>query len=232
MKEERKTPKCIGIIMDGNRRWAKELELDSTAGHTAGYEKLKEVLAWAKDSNIKYVIAYAFSTENWKRDPREVKFLMDLFRKALDQSVEDFKDKNVRLKIMGNKEKLPKDLQKKIIKAEEETKNGELCLVLAISYGGRAEILSAIKELIETKTKKEILKLTEEKFSNFLWTKDIPDPDLIIRTSGELRTSNFLPWQSAYSEWFFLPMYWPAITREDFDKVIDDFGNRKRRLGK
>jgi undecaprenyl diphosphate synthase len=232
MDQEQKTPQCIGVIMDGNRRWAKERGLVGTAGHLAGYEKLKEFLDWANEAGIKYVIAYAFSTENWKRDPVEVEYLMNIFRLALGKSTEEFKDKKVRLKIIGDKERLPKDIQELILKAEEKTKDGELCLALAISYGGRAEILSAVKKLVAEKSSEEIQKLEEKDFSDYVWTKDIPDPDLIIRTSGEVRTSNFLPWQSAYSEWFFLNTYWPAITKAEFEKILFDYSSRKRRLGK
>ncbi|MEI6420559.1 MAG: polyprenyl diphosphate synthase, partial [bacterium] len=180
MNEEQKIPQCIGVIMDGNRRWAKEQGLVGTAGHLAGYEKLKEFLGWVNEVGIKYVIAYAFSTENWKRDPGEVEFLMNIFRTALEQSLSEFKKNGVRLKIIGDKSRLPKDLQEKIDKAEDETKGGEVCLVLAISYGGLAEILSAVKKLVAENSPEEIQKMEEKDFGNYMWTKDIPDPDLII----------------------------------------------------
>ncbi len=225
--------KSLGIIMDGNRRWAKEQGLMSVLGHKAGYEKLKEFLRWAGEEKIEYVIAYAFSTENWKRDTSEVSYLMNLLTFALSTELAVLTKENVRVRCIGDRSRLDTAMQDLMTRAEEVTKeNKGLCLVFAISYGGRAEIIEGIKRISREKSKEEIENLSEEDFGNALWTAGVPDPDLIIRTSGEMRLSNFLLWQSVYSELFFTPTYWPALTQEEFKNIITEFYARTRRLGK
>ena len=232
-KTESNKPVCVGIIMDGNRRWAKEHNLFVFEGHMAGYKKLKEVLKWSKEAGIRYLIVYAFSTENWKRKKDEVDYLMNLFRFMLSAEKESLRQDKIRVKCIGDIARLPKDLQKNITETERETETFDgLTLVACLSYGGRDEILHAIKKIAEEKKPLEIEKMTEEDVSQFLYTDGIPEPDLILRTSGEMRLSGFLPWQSIYSELFFTKTYWPDFTREEFDQILADFAGRKRRMGK
>ena len=226
---EQRNPQCVGIIMDGNRRWAKEQGLPAFAGHKTGYDTLKNVVKWAHKAGVKYVIAYAFSTENWKRTKEEVDYLMDIFRFALKNELAELKKEKISIKIIGEIARLPEDIQEEIKKVEEATKGGEITLALAVSYGERSENVNAIKK-IENEGK--IDQITEENFGDYLWTKDIPNPDLVIRTSGEQRLSNFLLWQVAYSELFFTKTYWPAFTEEEFLKILEQFSKRERRNGK
>lgn len=231
-KQKKNIPECVGIIMDGNRRWARKRGLPVHEGHRAGYKKLKELLTWAREAGVKTVVAYAFSTENWNRSKLEVGFLMKLLRNILADEIADIKKERVRVRFIGDLDKFPKDIQEGIRTLEEETGvYKENTLVLAISYGGRAEIVSAVKKIAQEKTKEEIGKMTEKEFSQYLWTKDIPDPDLIVRTGGEKRLSNFLPWQSVYSEFYFTPTLWPAFSRREFDKILAEFATRERRKG-
>lgn len=218
---------CIGIIMDGNRRYAKERGLPTLAGHKAGYDKLREVVRWAHEAGVKYLIAYAFSTENWKREKEEVGYLMDLFRFALKNELAELKKERISVRFIGERTRLPKDIQTEMVRVEEATKGGEVTLVLAVSYGGRQEIIDAVKNASVAG-----VAVTEETFSDFLYTKGMPDPDLVIRTSGEQRISNFLLWQMAYSELFFTKTYWPALTKEEFLGILQEFSMRERRLGK
>lgn len=236
MSEENNTqkniPKCIAIIMDGNRRWAKEEGVPVYEGHKKGYEKMKQVIKWSKDLGIDNVIFYCFSTENWNRVEKEVSYLMDLFRFAFSNGLDSLIRNEVRVKVIGDTTRFSPDLQEMIKKVQEKTSHFKMTVVLALSYGGREEILNAVKTLSESLTKEEIQKITEEDFSKFLYTKDIPDPDIIIRTSGEMRLSGFLPWQAVYSELFFLKTYWPALTKEEFLGVLEEFTTRQRRHGK
>jgi undecaprenyl diphosphate synthase len=219
--------RSIGIIMDGNRRWARARGLPTLEGHRRGYEKMKEVLDWVKEAGIRDVIMWGFSTENWKRSPEEVGYLMDLFRRVLTHELPEIKEKGGRLKFPGQRERFADDIQKLMADAEVETKDGGYTLWFALSYGGRAEILMAAERLV-----KEGKEITEENFGNALWTAGMPDPDIIIRTSGEERLSGFLPWQGVYSELFFLPVMWPDFSKEDFQKVLADYAARERRQGK
>jgi undecaprenyl diphosphate synthase len=222
------TPACIGIIMDGNRRFAKEHQLPSLEGHRLGYEKLREVLSWARESEVKNVIVYAFSTENWDRSPEEVAYLMDLLRSIIPRVTKEAVENSTRILFLGDRERLDAELRDAIAKAEESTKNGhDLTFGIALSYGGRAEILDAIHRIPPQK----ISSITEEEFSALLWTRDIPDPDIILRTSGEHRTSGFLPWQSVYSELFFSGTHWPAFTKEEFTSMLEAYAKRHRRFG-
>ena len=222
-------PASIGIIMDGNRRFAKASGLPSLEGHRAGYEKMREVISWSKEVGIRNLIVYAFSTENWNRSNEEVEYLMDLFRLVIGTIVENAKKEDTRVLFLGERARVPEDIVKQVSWAETETARGaSFTLGIALSYGGRAEIIDAIhripKELLTTFSEKEL--------SDLLWTKDIPDPDLIIRTSGEKRLSNFLPWQSVYSELFFIETLWPDFTREEFDRIVSEYGARERRRGR
>jgi len=222
-------PQCIGVIMDGNRRYAKAHGLPTLEGHRQGYEKLREVLGWLKESNISTLVVYAFSTENWKRPKEEVSYLLDLFRFAVKEQLERAKKERTRLLFPGDHTQFPEDIQEMIRTAEQETGGSYDCtLAIALSYGGRAEIIDAIKRIPES----ERATLSEETFGKYIWTKDIPDPDMVIRTSGEQRTSGFLTWKSVYSELFFTETLWPAFSREEFDAMLKAYAERERRFGK
>lgn len=222
-------PKSIGIIMDGNRRWAKERGLHTFEGHQRGYEKLKEVLGWARERGVSHLIVYGFSTENWNRSPEEVSYLLDLFRVVLSREVEKIKKERGRIVCIGDRARFPEDLRGLMEKAERETATLKgTTLILALSYGGRGEIVEAVKKLLASGEKD----VTEEGFENFLWTKGIPDPDIIIRTGGEMRLSGFLPWQSVYSELVFTKTFWPDFSKKEFESIIEEFSKRKRNFGK
>jgi len=223
-----KIPNHLGIILDGNRRWAKERGLSSFEGHKRGLEVVKNVIKWCKEKGIKILTLFVFSTENWKRTKTEVNFLMKLAKFAINNNLEELHNRGVKIRVIGQREKLPIFLKKAILKAEELTKNNEeMVLNFALSYGGRAEIIEAIKNIIEKKIAVE--KINEDVVKENLWTSDV---DLIIRTGKEQRLSNFLLWQAAYSELYFSPKYWPDFTKEDLDKALTDYSNRQRRLGK
>ena len=232
-RESKNISKCIGIILDGNRRWAKENGLPVFEGHNEGYENLKRCIRWAKEASIKNLIVYAFSTENWRREESEVSMLMKLFERMVIKEAEGLKKERVKIKFVGQRDRFSAKIQKGMEELEKQTERfGEYTLAICISYGGRAEIVSAVKRIVAEKNKDEIENLTEEDFSKFLWTKDIPDPDLIIRTGGEQRLSNFLPWQSVYSEFFFTETKWPAFSKEEFLKILSEYNRRERRRGK
>ncbi len=202
--------------------------MPSFEGHRVGKEKLKEITLYAKKLGIKVLTLFVFSTENWKRPEREVNFLMKLFEKALDsKAMEKIREEGMKIKVIGQLEKLPKSLQRKIKEIEELTKKNEgMVLNFALSYGGRAEITEAIKNIIKKKIPPE--KITEKVISQNLWTSDL---DLLIRTGKEKRISNFLIWQSAYSELYFSKKYWPDFSKKDLDKALADYARRQRRLG-
>ena len=225
-------PETIGIIMDGNRRFARAKGLPLFKGHAAGFEKLKEFLRWSREAGIRTVIIYAFSTENWNRAKGEVNYLMKLLERMVIDKANELKREKFRVKFIGQLERLPEKIKMAIPKLEEETKHNKETLVVAMSYGGRAEIVEAIKKLSKEKTKDEIAMIDEEDFGKYLWTAGFKDPELIIRTSGEMRTSNFLPWQSVYSEWYFTKTLWPAFTKSEFLKILENFSKRHRRHGK
>lgn len=233
-KEEQRNeiPLCVGLIMDGNRRWAKERGLPSAEGHRQGYQKLQEVLSWCREASVKHLVVYAFSTENWNRSEEEISFLLQFFRTMVTKEIDNFKKEKVRVKFVGQKDRFPEDIQEGIKKTEEETQDGAYSLYVCLSYGGRAEILSAIQKIVKEKTPEEGGKITEDDVRNYLWTKDMPDPDLIIRAGGEKRLSNFLPWQSVYSELFFPETFFPAFTKAEFMSIIDEYKKRDRRKGK
>lgn len=229
--EKENTPQCVGIIMDGNRRWAKKRGIPTLEGHRRGYKKLKEITLWCKNIGIRNLIVYAFSTENWNRSEKEIDYLMDLSRNLIFKEGGWLKKENVKIKFVGQIERLASDMQKGIKKLEKETKGGLYTLYIAVSYGGRAEILYAAKRIAHEKTPEEIESMQEQEFSQYLWTRDMPDPDLIIRTSGEKRLSNFLSWQSVYSELFFPKVCWPVFTKKEFMEIIERYKERKRRKG-
>ncbi len=230
MKKE--IPKCIGVIMDGNRRWAKKKEVATFKGHNEGYKRLKDLISWTNELKIQNVIIYAFSTENWKRSEIEIKYLFKIFRKLIFKELDFLKKENAKVKFVGQIDRFPKDIQKGILKIEKETeKNKGINIFLALSYGGRAEIIDAVsKALKEAKSKN--IKITEKSFKKYFWTKDMPDPEIIIRTGGEMRLSNFLLWQAAYSELFFTKTFWPDFSKKEFNNIILEFGEREKRCGK
>jgi undecaprenyl diphosphate synthase len=224
-----KVPASIGIILDGNRRWAKENGLPSFEGHRRGFEKTKEILEWADEAGIKEVVLYAFSTENWNRSEEEVSYLMGIFKHAFGEYLEEVLRKGKQLRFIGQRDRLPADLQQLMNDAEEKSKSGDRGVVaIALSYGGRPEILAAVNKLLAEGAKE----VDEEQFRSAMWSAGLLDPDLIIRTGGEHRLSNFLTWQSVYSEFFFPNAKLPGFTREDFDAILAEYADRERRHGK
>lgn len=221
-------PQHLGIILDGNRRWAKEKGLPSLEGHRRGLEVAQSAIKWAKNKGVKTLTLFIFSTENWKRTENEVSYLMMLAKKAITDNLNELHREGVRVRIIGQKERLPKFLQEAIADAEGLTKDNEkMTLNFALSYGGRAEIVDAMKKIVEKKIPPD--EITEDIISQNLWTSDV---DLIIRTGKEQRISNFLIWQAAYSELYFFGKYWPEFTEKDLDDAIADYSRRERRQGK
>ena len=221
----------LGIIMDGNRRWAAEKGKSSMEGHIAGARKVREVVRWCSKRDIGYLTLYAFSTENWKRSKAEVAFLIKLIGRFLDENLKEFSKEGGQMLFIGDKSPFPESLKRRIDEAEIITRNNEKITVsILLNYGGRAEITAAVKKLVENNAKPE--EITEELVAESLYTAGIPDPDLIIRTSGEQRLSNFLLWQSAYSELYFCRNHWPDFSEKDLDKALEEFSLRRRRLGK
>ena len=226
---------CIGVIIDGNRRWAKAKGLASWQGHRAGYRTFKKFLEWSQEAGVKCVVAYVFSSENWNRAKDEVSYLMRLLTRLLKSDLTQLKKNHMRLRVLGARSRLPATIQRLVERAEEETKlYKKYTLALAISYGGRDEIIHAVNELLAQQKQQHMAAelITQEIFAAHLWSAGIPDPDLIIRTSGEMRLSNFLPWQSVYSELFFPKMFWPDFTKEEFLQILDEYRARQRRFGK
>jgi undecaprenyl diphosphate synthase len=231
MSLENKIPTCVGIIMDGNRRWAKGRGEATLKGHLAGSQKLKEVATWTRDAGIKHLIVFAFSTENWKRSDEEVSYLLNLMGEYLETELEHFSKEGGILHCVGDISRFSTELQAKLKNAEEKTKNNAgPHIYFALNYGGRGEILSAVKQIVSENPKKE--EITEEYFSKHLQTGLMPDPDIIIRTSGEMRLSGFLPWQGVYSELFFTKTLWPDFSKDEFLDIINQYSNRERRIGK
>ena len=220
-------PEHIAIIMDGNGRWAKERGLKRTAGHEEGAKVVREITIHCTKVGIKYLTLYAFSTENWSRPKLEVEFLMKLLEKYFKSELPIYLENNVQFKAIGDLTKFSKKLQNTIRDVEEKTKNCTgLTQVLALNYGSRDEITRAVKKVVEKN-----LEITEENINQNLDTANIPDVDLLIRTSGEIRISNYLLWQSAYAEMFFTQTYWPEFSCNELDDIISDFHKRERRFG-
>jgi undecaprenyl diphosphate synthase len=221
-----KIPTHIGIIMDGNGRWALSRGLPRIAGHRAGTENLRRIIEACIEFGIKYLTIYAFSTENWGRPPEEVQGLMRIFEDVIDNELQELRDQGVRLRHIGRLDGLKPGFRKKVLEAIEFTKdNDRLMLNIAFNYGGRDEIVCAIQAMIKDGVNPE--EVSDELVSRYLFTAGVPDPDLIIRTSGELRSSNFLIWQGAYSEWYFPAAYWP----EELLHALEEFNTRERRYG-
>lgn len=224
-------PNHIGIIMDGNRRWAKERGLPAFEGHREGEKTLRKIADACLKFGVKILTVFAFSSENWKRSEEEVSFLLGLMEKLFSNYLEDFKKKGIRINVIGQIEKFPEKLQKIIRETMDGTKdcaNG--IFNIALSYGGRQEIIEAVKKIVAEKIAPE--NINEEMFENYLYTAGQPDPDFIIRTSGEQRLSGFLTWQGVYSELYFTPKYWPEFSEKDLEFAIEEYQSRKRRFGK
>lgn len=214
--------------MDGNGRWAEAHRKPRLSGHRAGAKTLDDVMHYCRDAGIRFLTVYAFSTENWKRSKEEVSGLMKLLSSFMKSKEKTLVKERVSFRVIGRRTDLSLKLRREIAALEKKTAGGDFTLVVALSYGGRAEIVDAAKAWAASGEKGE---LTEEEFSKFLYAPDIPDPDLIIRTSGECRTSNFLMWESAYSEWYFTDVFWPDFDRAEFDKALESYSRRERRMG-
>ena len=230
-------PKHVAIIMDGNRRFAQELGWSSIEGHKKGREKLEEVVEWCRDLGIKILTLFAFSTENLRRSEEEVGILMGMFSENFRRIADDERvhEHEIRVQVIGQRELLPKEVREAIAYAEERTKDHDRYILnLAVAYGGRQEIIRAIKDLVKDAKagKIGVDDIDEKEFSSRLYTADLPDPDIILRTSGEERISNFLLWQLAYSELYFADVYWPGLRKIDFLRAIRSYQLRQRRYGK
>lgn len=227
--EPRNVPGHIAIIMDGNGRWAKNKGMPRSFGHTAGAKKFKEIARYCNKIGVKYLTVYAFSTENWKRPKQEIDGIMALLRDYLKDST-NFKGENIRLRFIGDRTALPADIVKLMENSEKESADATgMTACLALNYGGRDEITKAVQRIIDDGIKSQ--DINEKLISSYLYTADYPDPDLIIRPSGEYRLSNFLTWQSAYSEFYFDNVLWPDFTIKDLDRAIEEFSRRNRRFG-
>ncbi|OGO68642.1 MAG: di-trans,poly-cis-decaprenylcistransferase [Chloroflexi bacterium RBG_19FT_COMBO_56_12] len=225
-----KIPAHIGIIMDGNGRWALSRGLPRMAGHRAGTENLRRIIEACIEFGIKYLTIYAFSTENWGRPTAEVQGLLRIFENVIDDELDELHDEGVQVRHIGRLDRLKPSFRKKVLDAMEYTKNNHrLVLNVAFNYGGRDEIMCAIQSMIRDGVKPE--DVTSDLVSKYLFTAGVPDPDLIIRTSGELRGSNFLIWQGAYSEWYFPATYWPDFDKEELRKALEEYNRRERRFG-
>jgi undecaprenyl diphosphate synthase len=214
--------------MDGNGRWAQRRGLPRIEGHRRGALKAEKVVEWAAELSIKYVTFYTFSTENWKRPREEIEYLFSLLVKLLRQKLKKMIEEGVRIRFAGVIEELPKEVANFCRECEEKTRhNDKIHAILALNYGGRREIVDAFNRAIEN----GVMRLDETQFRNWLYLPDVPDPDLVIRTSGEMRISNFLLWQIAYSELYFTRVLWPDFTKQDFLRAIEDYKRRQRRFG-
>lgn len=226
-----KIPAHIGIIMDGNGRWAQKRGLPRLDGHRVGVDCIPAVLKFLSEKGIKYLTIYAFSTENWDRPSEEVTGILAILHDALQAQTNVFHENNVRLVHIGQRDRLDAELREQIAHAERLTRNNTgITLNVAFNYGGRSEILNAVRRIIQDGVAEE--EVDEELFRGYLFTKDSPDPDLIIRTGGEWRISNFLLWQSAYSEYYHTPTLWPDLDSAELAQVLEEFGNRERRFGR
>lgn len=230
-----KTPRHIAIIMDGNGRWAKQRGLSRSQGHIEGVRRVEELIDYAPQINVKVITLFTFSTENWSRPENEVSMLMNILVAVLNRKTKKLMKNNIRFQTVGREEKIPQELLNTLRNVEQQTSsNTGLIMNLAFNYGGRLEIIDAIKGICrEVKNGNiEIENIDEKLVSDNLYTKNLPDPDLLIRTSGEQRISNFLLWQLSYAEFFFSDKFWPDFTMDEFKKAIIDYQNRNRRYGK
>ncbi|OGJ56586.1 di-trans,poly-cis-decaprenylcistransferase [Candidatus Peribacteria bacterium RIFCSPHIGHO2_01_FULL_51_9] len=229
VKHTLKTPACIGIILDGNRRWARERNLPTFEGHRHGMANVEKIARAARDFGIKHMIVYGFSTENWNRSKDEVHYLMGIFESTIRENLKAMTTKEkTAVRFVGQRKRFPPSLQNAMREVEEQNpKNPRHTLWICLSYGSRAEIVDTVQRL-----SKKRQKITEKSLGTHLWTAGMPDPDLIIRTSGEQRLSNFLLWQGAYSELFFVKKHWPAFTRADLQKILREYAKRERRMGR
>jgi len=224
------TPQHIGIIIDGNRRWARAQGKATFFGHERGFANVKKITRYAHSKGVKIITIYAFSTENWKRSAEEVSYLMHLIKLLVTKEVITLNKNGVKLNIFGDISAFDKDLRQSIKKSLLKTKNNKKAILnICLNYGGREEIITAVKKIVEAKIKPE--KINSRMFAKYLYSKNLPDPDLIIRTSGEQRLSGFLTWQSVYSELYFSKKNWPEFTNQDLDKAIKEFNKRQRRFG-
>ena len=230
-KEE--IPQHIAIIMDGNGRWAKIRNENRIQGHIKAKKSVRESIEFCVEKKIKYLTLFAFSTENWKRPKLEVQALMNLLNNVISDELNTLKNQNIKLKVIGDLSPLPKKTKESLELAINETsKNKGLCLILAINYSGKWDIFNATKKILETKQKLDLANFNEKVFEKNLSTYNIPDPELIIRTSGEERISNFYLWQAAYSELYFTDILWPDFNKKELNNAIFEFKNRNRRFGK
>lgn len=226
-----KVPTHVAIIMDGNGRWALSRGLPRLAGHRAGTDNLRRVIEACVEFGVKYLTIYAFSTENWGRPTAEVRGLMRILEDVIERELEELHKEGVQLRHIGRLDQIRPRLRKKVLKAIELTKdNSRLILNVAFNYGGRDEIVHAIQEMIKDGVEPETV--NADLVNRYLFTSGVPDPDLVIRTSGELRVSNFLIWQAAYAEWYFTPTYWPDFDRTEFHRALVEYSQRNRRYGK
>jgi len=228
MSDTATQPNCVGFIMDGNRRWALEQQTETIFGHEAGEEKFYEVAQWIKDAHIPHAVFYAFSSENWKRSTLEVAYLQEIFLRFTIRMLAEVHAWQVRVRVFGDLTDFSPELKEAISNLMAESAIYETTTIwVALSYGGRAEIIAAVNEAIATGEP-----VDETTFAGHLATAGMPDPDLIIRTGGDMRLSNFLPWQAVYSELMFTPTYWPAFTKDEFMSMLTQYGDRKRRFGR
>ena len=234
MSDKKKFPNHIAIIMDGNGRWARRRGLARVAGHQIGLKRVKEIIKASAELKLKALTLFAFSTENWDRPKREIDMLMRAFSNFLDKEINEIHANNIRLRIIGRRDHSSRQLLDKIAATENLTAdNTGMKLCLAVNYGGRSEIVDAAKRIVACVKRHEfnIQRLNEKTFSEFLYAPEVPDPDLLIRTSGELRVSNFLIWQLAYAEFYFVKKFWPDFTRQELIKAIQEYQARERRFG-
>jgi len=218
--------------MDGNRRWAVEKGMSKLDGHKYGAEKISKVIDWVKENDIKHLTLYAFSTENWNRSKIEIEVIMRLFENFIENEMDKIIEKKVSIKFIGKKEMFSNKLQGLMGKVEEKSKGFNTILYMAMSYGGRLEIVEGVKKLSQEKTKEEIESLTENEFEKYLWTANLEDPEIIIRTGGDTRLSNFLLWKAAYSELIFTKTKWPDFSKDEFEKILEDYKKAKINKGK
>lgn len=228
MSETQKIPTCIGIILDGNRRWAKARGLPTLVGHREGFENLIRAARWVREAGVKHLAVYAFSTENWNRSKEEVSYLMELYLKMAQTQTRELAKEGARVRFIGELHRFSPEIQKSIAETHAlSEQNSDFTVWVCLSYGGRAEIVAAAQRLQE-----EGKEITEESLHSAMWSAEMPDPDIIIRTSGEHRLSGFLTWGSVYSELFFITPHWPAFSQDDLKNVLEEYNERDRRHGK